>query len=865
MSERGDDLDRMVLDGIRDSGLALLHEDLAAGAEQASRTLARALGAVDARVVLLEGGGPVGPLSGAMAGGDSPLDRFLREALTPERIAEWNRKGTDAEPSIISIGTDPLSPAARDLRKAGIVSVLLVPLPGLTVVRGVMGAALPEGSTPDRRRLEVAAMIGQLSGIGIDVLARALAAEETEEQLRRFIGQLPDPALLLDAFGTVQDASEMVEPLFGLPAQALIGRPLGEILEENDRDRLAEALMEAMNSGATRTILAVAGRRRGEVQRIELNVRRFGERRLLAVARNVTLQVRREHSLRVLLRHAPGMMSSKSPDELWERLSNAIKELLPSATYVWVYRGESDCVRMVWSSNPEAPPWEFRLRGWGTDVSGMLRQEDLRGEFLRRYGSNERMARETLSAILEGHGTPMLLDHPTEQLAIYLSERELEQILAMWGDSPPGQLIHCPVIVKGHMELLVVVDAPPGERPFVPEDATFVWQLTNLVHQALGRIEGFELARRQLGELETFLEAVRQVGEARGGDELLEVLVRRVMDGLEADRARLFLLDESGWRCLFSFGEGSPGGDAPVAVPRLPEDGSGNPRPLYLPEAGKDQAWRLLAGEDMRSLVALPLVSMGRFQGALLLASAHPWEFTAAQRQLAEFFADEIALVTAQVRLGRAVAEANAALHGVMDAVQAGIVLCDPETRLVRVNRSAASLLRLPWPVPPGRSVIELFPSEARENLARALERTLDRGTLGTVVLRTQGRLLRVVLHPRVEGGAILVIEEGRTVGGPEALSGASEEDLRRRAELGRIAVEWERVEERASHLNDLLTALSGQIELAGRRSDTVPESALRLAEEACRTGMELGTLLGAARPDRRGGPGGPKEDPEDH
>jgi len=847
-----DDLDRFVLEGIRDSGFALLTDGPGAGAARAAETLARAVGALEVRVFLVEGEDSVSFSKGAAE--ETPLDRFLGEMLTPERIEEWNRMGTEVEPVLVSLEEETSTGVAGELREAGVGSVLVVPFPGTAGVRGVMGAALPKDGVPDGCRLAAAAVVAQLAGIGIDVLGRALAAEETEGRLRRFIEQLPDPALLLDPSGLVREASEMVEPLFGLPAGSLAGRLLGPILREGEGERLLESLREAVESGATRAVFAVDGRRKGESRRIELNVRRFSEHRLLAVARDVTLQFRREHSLRVLLKHAPGMMASRNAVELWERLSGAVKELLPDATYVWVYRGEGDRVRVVWSSNPDAPPWEFRLRGWGTDVSGMLRQEEVRGEFLRRYGADERVARETLSAILEGHGTPMLLDHPTEQLAIYLSERELEQILGMWGESPPGQLIHCPVIVKGHMELLVVVDAPPGERPFSPEDAAFVWQLTNLAHQALGRIEGFDLARHQLRELETFLEAVRQVGEARGGHELMEVLVRRAMDALEADRARLLLVTDSGWRCVLSFGEGGPAKDSPVVVPGFPDDDEKVPGGVFLSDAGMDEAWHALAGEGTRSLMAMPLVSMGRFQGALLLAAGRHWEFTTGERQLARFFSDEIALVAAQVRLAETVIEMTASLHSVMDAVRVGIVLCDRETRLVQINRSAASLFRIQWPASIEGSVIELFPPDARRNVAEVLERTFADGVLGSVVFEIRGTIVQAEVHPRAEGGAILVFSGPDRAGLESVPWETSAEGSRSRAELGRIAVQWERVEASASHLNDLLTAMAGHLELAASRGKTVPDEAIALVDEACRTGIELGTLLGGARPDRRGG-----------
>ncbi len=840
-------IDRLVAEGMRDAGRALLLQGPGAGAAVASEALRGAVGGIEAWVWFPEGAPEdlgEGRESRAHKG---VLQRFVQGTAVEKVFEGWLGEGRRAAPVVLDPSLE--EEAGRLLQEAGVGSVLLVPLTGSRRTLGALVVSLPAGTTLDEERMEAAGLLGELTGIGLDVVVRGQAARETDARLRRFMQQLPDPAVLLDDAGVVRDVSETISDIAGTTASGVVGRAMDELLLEEDRRSFHSSLREAFQTGASRGTVGVTGRRKGERREIELNMRRFSERRVLTVARDVTQRVRREHNLRVLLDWTPQVMTAGSQGELWSRLARAVQALLPRATYVWVYRAEEQGLRVEWTNRPGAPKWHFNLRGWGPNIAGLLRQEDGGGEFLRSYGPDREMARRQLAALSAGQGFPLLLDRPAEQLGVFLSERELAGILEFWGDAVPGQLIHCPVMVDRRLDFLFVVDAPPGERPFDYEDATFVWQLANLAHQALGRIEGFQLARRQLAELETFREAVRQVGEVRGGKELVGALVQRAMWAVEADRAFLFVAEKGGWRRTLGVGEGEGVREGLCQLPPLPENEKGAHEPLYLIDAAKDRAWSGIAGEGAASLVAVPLVATGRTVGVLVVGHPTPRRYDAGDRQMAEFFADELALVIAQERLSRQAEKASANLGGVMESVDRGLVLADGEGRVARANRVATGLLDAGGPPAVGESLLELFPTEAREQVARQMAAALGGEMPLPSQLQLGARTIELKAVPTAGGGFLLVLAEA---GGPAAgprrdTPPISSSNVAASEDQELVKAAWEQAETAAGQVADLLTALLAKLEMQCEEADG--EEIHRLAEAVREAGVELRRHLGAARP----------------
>lgn len=842
-------IDRFVAEGMRDAGRALILQGPGAGAAVASEALRGVVGGIEAWVWFPEGARDdlgEGREGVAEAG---VLQRFVHGAAVEKVLEGWSDQEREAAPVVLA--PTPDDEAGRRLREAGVGSVLLAPLTGSRRTLGALVVSLPAGTTLDDKKLEAAGLLGELTGIGLDVVVRGQAARETDARLRRFMQQLPDPAVLLDDSGVVRDVSETISDIAGTTASGVVGRKMDGLLLEEDRRSFHSSLREAFQTGASRGTVGVTGRRKGERREIELNMRRFSERRVLTVARDVTQRVRREHNLRVLLDWAPQVMTAGSQGELWSRLARAVQALLPRATYVWVYRAEEQGLKVEWTNRPGGPKWHFNLRGWGPNIASLLRQEDGVGEFLRRYGPDREMARRQLAALSAGQGFPLLLDRPAEQLGVFLSERELAGILEFWGDAVPGQLIHCPVMVDRQLDFLVVVDAPPGERPFDHEDATFVWQLANLAHQALGRIEGFQLARRQLTELETFREAVRQVGEVRGGQELVGALVQRAMWAVEADRAFLFVAEKGGWRRTLGVGEGEGVREGLCQLPPLPENKKGAHEPLYLIDAAKDRAWLGIAGEGVASLAGVPLVATGRTVGVLVLGHPTPRRYDDGDRQMAEFFADELALVVAQERLSRQAERASANLGGVMESVDRGLVLADDEGRVERANRAAMGLLKATGPPAAGESLLELFPTGAREQVAWQMAAALGGEVPLPSALRLGARTLELRAVPTAGGGFLLVLAESggsaaglRGHGPADASSGAAESE-----DLERVTIAWEQAETAAGQVADLVTALLARLEM--RCEGAGGEEVHRLAEAVRETSEELRRHLGTAHPSR--------------
>ncbi len=736
---------------MREAGRALLERGPAEGARATTRWIVRWTGA--RRVVVW----PAPDRSGwpaAWAAEGPPLPDAVEALLDRERLERWEAVGRDAGPEV---------------ERAPGGDVLLVPLWGTRNVIGAIVAELESGTELGPEVLGTLHAAADLLGIGLEVSARAEAARETERRLRRFLENLPDPAFVLDAGGRILDVSRTVGTVVGRDVSELVGRGLETLAAEGEAGWVPAVLARARRSGSARATFAAVGRRAGERRWLELHLQRLDEGRLLAVARDVTVRVRREHSLRVVLEQLPEIVAADGVETLWERLWNAMRALLPAATYMWVYRGRGSRVRMEWSSRPDAPRWEFAVRGWGPEVGRLLQQTEASQAFVRSFGPTEDAARRTLERLIEGRGAPLLLGDPPRQLGVFLGENELEAILAFWGDAPPGQLIHCPVLVGGRLELLVVVDAPPGERPFSYEDALFAWQLVSVAHQALGRLEAAALVRRQFEEVGTFREALREVGEAAELADLVERLVRRAAEAVGAQRCAVYeRLPDGRWTLLWGAGIGAP------SLPELPLGSRGLPDGVYLADLATDRAWSGVAGLERGSLAAIPLVALERVLGALVVASPRPLTWDSARRELLGFFADELSLALSQLTLKRRADELATLQEELLRGGGEATVVLDRAGRVAGLGGRAAELLGIASPAL-GRPLLEAVSPDASERLAPVLEGSLAGPRRVVERLAIGGRALEIEARPVRTGGVVWRIREVAHEGAVKRLAAALE------------------------------------------------------------------------------------------
>jgi PAS domain S-box-containing protein len=126
------------------------------------------------------------------------------------------------------------------------------------------------------------------------------ALRESEERYRRVTEQASDAIIITNAEGIYTDVNARGCQMLGLPREAIIGQPVGFVLEPEERARLAPVLQEVR---AGRTILSEWRSRRpdGTPLRLEVSASRLADGRLLGIVRDIT-ERRRAEEIRETLR-----------------------------------------------------------------------------------------------------------------------------------------------------------------------------------------------------------------------------------------------------------------------------------------------------------------------------------------------------------------------------------------------------------------------------------------------------------------------------------------------------------------------------------------------------------------------------------
>jgi PAS domain S-box-containing protein len=173
------------------------------------------------------------------------------------------------------------------------------------------------------------------------------------------------------------------------------------------------------------------------------------------------------------------------------------------------------------------------------------------------------------------------------------------------------------------------------------------------------------------------------------------------------------------------------------------------------------------ARREESAWAVVPLLASGRALGALTVAFAEPRRLEADERNFVRLVAQPCAAALERARLfeeaarSRAEAEsASAVLGALVAAAPAALALLDEDGRLIRANAALAALAGVPAEGPEGRTLSDLLPGVAGEQVvelvraARASGRTEERDIIGETRAApgTTRRLAAVAFPLRVEG-----------------------------------------------------------------------------------------------------------------
>jgi len=273
--------------------------------------------------------------------------------------------------------------------------------------------------------------------------------------------------------------------------------------------------------------------------------------------------------------------------------------------------------------------------------------------------------------------------------------------------------------------------------------------------------------------------ALREVGVALGTtldlDELLELILQKITDALEADRTTLYLLDETTDELVSRIAQGHA-----VYSIRL-KNGEGiaghvarTGKPLHVPNAEKDprfrDEWDVLSGYRTRSILAAPMRNhLGRTIGVVQVLNKKRGDFT-----------DEDADILAALATEAAVSIDNSRLF--MSLTQKNIQLLDTTEQLEHRVRDLKLLFDLEHAMGRAGTLEELFVAVLGEamraceaRIAAVALRDPEAGTGTLHYVDEHAKKIRRMAYPENTGLIGWAIREGRVL-----VSSDAENDERR-------------------------------------------------------------------------------------
>jgi len=245
---------------------------------------------------------------------------------------------------------------------------------------------------------------------------------------------------------------------------------------------------------------------------------------------------------------------------------------------------------------------------------------------------------------------------------------------------------------------------------FSRADAGIVGRLAD---HAARMIEGsllYEEAKGRAGELELMLEVSGAVASSLGQlEEMLRVLVRRMVSSLQVTFCHISLLDESGeWLTLKGGAKASARPDVAVnVVPELPLGQA--PRYRDVVRTGRTilvrrdeqpaafDPYELLLAADPRaqSVLLVPLAVKERVLGVITLGEHRRWDrspFTARKVSLCQAMAAQASIAIENAQLFRVVEEDRRRMKNILEGIADGVFTTDRERRIISFNPAAEEI-----------------------------------------------------------------------------------------------------------------------------------------------------------------------------
>jgi PAS domain S-box-containing protein len=194
-------------------------------------------------------------------------------------------------------------------------------------------------------RAEIAQHTAQLEQ---RVAERTAELRQIKERIEAVLNNTHDPVLLTDVNGVIQQVNPAFETMFGLPAAAVIGRALTQLLTGQDAQRLQEALTLAQQTNAPQRVEIVVPHEGNDPLVVELALVAMREDEtltgLVCSVRDVTARKRSEAEIHAALERA------RELNDLKARYTSMVSHELRAP--LAVINSSADMMRQYWERMP---------------------------------------------------------------------------------------------------------------------------------------------------------------------------------------------------------------------------------------------------------------------------------------------------------------------------------------------------------------------------------------------------------------------------------------------------------------------------------------------------------------------------------
>lgn len=260
-----------------------------------------------------------------------------------------------------------------------------------------------------------------------------------------------------------------------------------------------------------------------------------------------------------------------------------------------------------------------------------------------------------------------------------------------------------PLIVKEQTIGAAVLGDNRSPRDFSETDAERAMSIARQVAMAIENARLYDSAQRHLHDLSLLYQTSAAISATLDEQVVFDMATQAFAKVFDVDQCQLIVFDNQIWGQIVAEysdqpGPGLRGLRLPVAGNALLEWVQENKRTLSILNVHSDP---MLVGivdsmalQEVKSLLALPLVSKGDAIGAIILhALSQPRAFNSEEISLAQTLANQIASVVQNARLYQQMSEEKRKFELAALSMGEGLIILDRDANLMFVNPQANTLL----------------------------------------------------------------------------------------------------------------------------------------------------------------------------